>query len=51
MNPDCFEIAWDEEGMELDDDGTLHVPPPITIDELRQKHAKASSVNSVSQNA
>ena len=49
MNPDCFEIEWDEEGMELDDDGTLHVPPHITIDELRQKHARARGANDGSQ--
>ena len=41
MNPDCFEIEWDEEGMELDDDGTLHARPRITVDALRQKHTKA----------
>ena len=42
MNPGCFEIAWDEEGMELDDDGTLHAPAPITIGALRRKHTKAT---------
>ena len=37
VNPDCFEIEWDEQGMDLDDDGTLHAAPAVTVDALRHQ--------------
>ena len=44
MNPDCFEIdGWEEDGQEMDDDGSLHVPPPITVEHIREQHEVAAA--------
>jgi hypothetical protein len=51
-NPDCFEIdGWDEAGQELDDDGTLHPPPPTSVAALREAQAAAAAAASRSRAA